>query len=148
MRWLLALLAIAVSGCIDSSGGVFQVGLDCSSNQAVVVAAQADLLMSASVPDEVREPFGPIARITVPARAGQTLTAVATWAAAGGDINARYDGPTASEVETGQTWSSTGGRVQTTGNYTLELEGAPIAAQVTYTLSLIASGCTPLPSSG
>lgn len=139
MRWLLAAaVLLALPGCLGPS---MALDLDCSTNQQTVVAASADLLVTADVPDSMRTSFAHIARISVEAREGQTLTAHATWAAAGGAVNLLYDGPTAAAVVTDRTWTSTG--EVSAGTYTLELEGDPMAFEVTYTLHLVASGCTP-----
>lgn len=105
------------------------------------MAASADLVFPADVPDEVKDPFGPTPRISVHAREGQLLHASAAWAPASGEVDVRFDGPGANEVETDLTWSSHGEVSE--GDYTLELAGAPMAFEVTYTLTLVASGCTP-----
>ena len=142
MRWLLAALALLAPGCIDPSVDAFEIGRqDCSSSQQAVTSADTDVLLPSSVPDDVRESFGPLARITVHAREGQTLQAVATWVEVAGDVEVLFDGPGRNVVESDNGWVSTG--VVGEGDYTLELAGSPMAYDVTYTLYLAAIGCTP-----
>lgn len=137
----LGLLAL-LSGCIASDGSSVLGGgvIDCSTSSEVQVASNADVLLPADVPDQAREPFGPIPRATVHAREGQKLDAVATWQAAGGEVGVLFDGPAGNVVTTDNTWTFSG--MVPEGDYTLELEGDPFATQVTYTLYLVASGCT------
>jgi hypothetical protein len=143
MRWLvLAAFVVLTPGCLNaSSGGLFEAALDCSVDHQIVMAASKDLLMPADMPRDVRDSFGPPALVTVHAREGQTLQAVATWAAVGGEVAVQFDGPWDATVETDNTW--TGGGEVSAGDYTLELTGSPMAFDVTYTLYLLASGCTP-----
>jgi hypothetical protein len=144
MRWLPAVaLLVLTPGCLEasSSGGLFGEQLDCSMDRQTVVGASKDFLMPADLPQDVRDSFGQDARVTVRARDGQTLQAVATWAEAGGDVAVQFDGPWDASVQTDNTWS--GGGEVAAGEYTLELSGAPMAFDVTYTLYLTAYGCTP-----
>ncbi len=146
MRWLLAplVLTLAASGCIDSSASsVFfnAGGEDCSIDQATVANAEAEVLMPDGTPEEVRQAMGSTARVTVHAREGQIVQAVAAWGAVGGQVDALFDGPHSSEVATDRTYSSYGEVSE--GNYTLELVGDPMAFGVRYTLYLVAVGCTP-----
>lgn len=146
MRWLLPLAALPfiLAGCLGSPASVFDShrGEDCSVNQAGLVAASADVVFPSEVPDDVKQQFGPVPRITVHAREGQTLHASASWAPVSGDVGVVFDGPSGHQVVTERTWSSFGEVSE--GDYTLELEGTPMGFQVTYTLQLVATGCTPI----
>jgi hypothetical protein len=143
MRWtMLAALALLLgSGCFDSPGGAFREDQDCSSSRQVVASASAEVLLPATMPDEAREPFGPLARVSVTAREGQTLQAVVGWVPSAGAVEVLFDGPRGNAAETDNGWMSTG--VVEAGTYTLELAGAPMAFGVAYSLSLAAVGCTP-----
>lgn len=147
MRWMLAPLALtlAFAGCLDASpASVFSHGSqDCSMDQQVVANAEAEVLLPDGTPEEVRQAMGSVARVTVHAREGQTIQAVATWGAIGGEVTVLYDGPHSAEASTDQTYSAYGEVAE--GNYTLELVGDPMAFEATYTLYLIAMGCTPVP---
>lgn len=146
MRWTPVaglLLAAALSGCIGSpSSDVFHVGQDCSRDQQVVTTASADVLLPAALPTEVRESMGPRAFVTVTAREGQTLQAVAAWVPVAGQAEVQFDGPARNAVATDHSWSSSD--VVPAGDYTLEIVGSPMAYDVTFTLYLVASGCTPI----
>ena len=144
MRWLAAAaLPLLFAGCLGSPGSFLDASavVDCSSQHASVVSARTDVLLPADVPDEARSAFGPIPRITVHAREGQTLTATAVYVPTSGEVDVLYDGPHSNQATTDMTWQSSGEVSE--GDYTLELEGAPMAYGVTYTLFLVASGCTP-----
>jgi hypothetical protein len=145
MRWLPAVaLLVLTPGCLQAastSGGLFGEALDCSTDQQVVVSARKDVLMPADMPRDVRDSFSEPALVTVHAREGQTLHAVATWAEAGGEVAVQFDGPWDASVQTDNTWSGSG--EVSAGEYTLELTGSPMAFEVTYTLYLAAIGCTP-----
>jgi hypothetical protein len=151
MRWpslpaavLIAVAPFALAGCLGSPSGVFAgVHEDCSTSEAALVGANTDVIFPGTVPDDVKGQFGNLPRITVHAREGQKVQAVATWMPLSGEAEVSYDGPRSAQVETGRTWTSFGEVSE--GNYTLELQGTPMAFQVTYTLYLIASGCTPIP---
>lgn len=146
MRWLLAPLVLTLSfaGCIGSSpASVFShVGEDCSIDQATVANAEAEVLMPDGTPEEVRQAMGSVARLTVHAREGQVVQAVATWSPIGGEVRALFDGPHSAEVATDRTYSAYG--TVSEGDYTLELVGDPMAFGVTHTLYLVAMGCTPV----
>ncbi|MEA3136347.1 MAG: hypothetical protein QOC71_628 [Thermoplasmata archaeon] len=144
MRWMLAGLALLFAGCLGSPASVFgaAANLDCSTNQAGVVSASSDVVFPATVPDDVKASFGPIPRVTVHAREGQRLQAVATWVPTTGDVGILYDGPRSNAVETDLSWTSYGEVSE--GDYTLELQGTPMGFGVTYTLYLVATGCTPI----
>ncbi|MHB1262211.1 MAG: hypothetical protein ACYC2H_10915 [Thermoplasmatota archaeon] len=147
MRWLLAplTLTLAFAGCIDASpASVFSHGReDCSIDQKAVANAESEVLMPDGTPEEVRQAMGSVARITVHAREGQIVQAVAAWSAVGGEVEALFDGPRSTEAATDRTYSSYGEVSE--GNYTLELVGDPMAFGVTYTFYLVAVGCTPIP---
>lgn len=139
-----AAVLLFLPGCLGDPPGFFESSeLDCSADQRIVQAASADVLMAEGVPTEVRDQFGE-ARVTVHARAGQTLTAIATWSQMTGDVDVAFDGPRGSETRVERTWASSNGEVTSTGDYTLELVGDPMATQVTYALYLVANGCTPM----
>lgn len=145
MRWLpaVALLLVASAGCIGpSSGNVFHIGEDCSSSRQIVTSASADVLLPATMPAEARDSFGPRASVTVTAREGQTVHAIATWVTVAGEVEVLFDGPTGTAIQTDNTWQSSG--MVAAGDYTLELAGDPMAFDVTYTLYIVASGCTPV----
>jgi hypothetical protein len=150
MRWslpaavLLAIGPFALAGCLGSPGGVFAgVHEDCSTSESSLVAVSADVIFPGSVPEDVKAEFGTLPRITVHAREGQNVQAVAAWAPMSGLAEVAYDGPRQDRVETSNSWTSFGEVHE--GNYTLELQGAPMAFEVVYSLYLSASGCTPIP---
>jgi ABC-type uncharacterized transport system auxiliary subunit len=144
MRWVLAALLLLVPGCISGSpaANVFNIGQDCSSNQQTVVATSGDVLLPATMPASMRESFGPRAVVSVTAREGQSLLAVATWAPSAGEVEVLFDGPGTNQATTDYAWTSQG-EVEA-GDYTLELVGDPMAFEVTYTLYISATGCTPV----
>lgn len=137
---LAVLLCAGGAGCIEASSSASD--RDCTSANHSIVAARSDLLLPAAATDASGNPFGGEARVTVLARAGQTLTAVATWQVQGGEAQVVFDGPDGDEVRTGGTWTHQS-EASSDGRYTLQLEGAPLAMGVAYTLYLDASGCTP-----
>lgn len=141
MRALLALAltlsAFALSGCVaEATDGAFSSrGRDCTSATDQAVARTVDVLLPADVPSE--RPH-----VSVHARAGQTVTAAAVWRADVGEAKVGFDGPSQHEAQVGTTWSSTTSSAPE-GEYTLSLAGAPLAMGLSYTLVLVATGCTP-----
>ena len=144
MRWLLAAVVLLLPGCIQAGSGAnpFHIGEDCSSTQQTIFSTGADVLMPATMPEAVRASFGPLAKASVTAREGQTLLAVASWVPTAGDVEVLFDGAGTNQATTENAWTSQG-EVEA-GEYTLELVGDPMAFEVTYTLYLSATGCTPI----
>ena len=135
------LATFLLPGCISDLGGPLSDSrqYDCTPNVASDVATELTTIYPAAAtmgPSPVANP-----RVTVPVREGQTLVASVTWQGMG-EVEVAYDGPEG-EVQSAvaNTWSMV---VQDApaGNVTLGLDGAPLA-QVTYTLSLVTSGCSP-----
>jgi hypothetical protein len=58
-----------------------------------------------------------------------------------GELEVLFDGPAGNAIVTDNSWTSSG--EVPAGDYSLELAGSPMAYDVTYTLYLVASGCTP-----
>lgn len=135
----LILAASLLSGCLSDSP-LGHVELDCSEDSQITVGASREMLVPASTPDQARLVGGP-ARATVTAREGQTLYAQVTYSMVSGEVNVLFDAPHENQATTDRTWNSQG--EVSAGDYTLELEGAPFAFEVTYTMVLIATGCTP-----
>jgi hypothetical protein len=143
MRWILACLGLLLlPGCFGSPLGAIQASVDCSVDRQVIVSASKDFLFPSSMPQDARESFGTLAKLTVHAREGQKVQAVATWVASGGSVDVEYDGPRGTAIETDNSWTSDG--EVGSGDYTLELVGSPMAFDITYTLYLTAYGCTPV----
>lgn len=145
MRWLLAaaVMSVAAAGCIGQpSANVFHIGEDCSNSRQIVTSASADVLLPAAMPTDVRDSFGPRTSVTVTARDGQTVQAIATWLPVAGEVAVLFDGPNGNAIETDNSWHSSG--VVDAGEYTFELAGDPMAFDVTYTMYLTAYGCTPI----
>jgi hypothetical protein len=142
MRWMPAALVLLLPGCLGSPIDPFAASVDCSVDRQVVVSASKDFLFPSSMPEEARESFGALAKVTVHAREGQKVQAIATRVAGAGGVEVDYDGPRGTAIETDNSWTSDGEVSQ--GDYTLELVGSPMAYEVTYTLYLTAYGCTPV----
>jgi hypothetical protein len=134
MALLLAASALALSGCVADAGGQAW-GRDCSTQTGQAVARTADVLLPKEAPSE-----RPTVRVE--AREGQTLVANAVWRSTAGQAQAVFDGPSQHLVQVGSTFSSVTSSVPA-GAYTLSLEGSPLAQGVSYTLQLVATGCTP-----
>lgn len=138
MRSLLALLlamsALALSGCVADAGDAAW-ARDCSTQTGDAFARTADVLLPKEAQSE--RP-----RVSVEAREGQTLVANAVWRSTVGQAQVVFDGPSQHLVQVGSTFSSVTNSVPA-GTYTLSLEGAPVAQGVSYTLHLVATGCTP-----
>jgi hypothetical protein len=136
-----AFLLLAFAGCVGSPASVLDGRqLDCTSNHQTVASTETDVLMPGTMPESMREAMGPRAKVSVAAREGQTLLAVATWTSAAGGVEVRFDGSGMDQSSTDQAWTSQG--AVHAGNYTLELVGDPMAFEVVYTLYISASGCT------
>ena len=131
----LTLSALALSGCVADATDGASSSRDCSAATDEAVARTADVLLPADVPSE--RPH-----VSVHARAGQTVTAAAVWRADAGEAKADFNGPSQHEVQAGTTWSATTPNAPE-GDYALSLAGAPFAMGLSYTLVLVANGCTP-----
>lgn len=135
---LLAMLLPMAAGCLGDAS--FGEATDCSSASDHAVAVQRSLLLPRGPADAPYEEDGD--RVAVHARAGQDITALATWSVAGGQAEAAFDGPAGHQVATERTWTVTAQDVPE-GDYSIGLAGAPFAFEVVYTLQIVASGCTP-----
>jgi phage baseplate assembly protein gpV len=141
MRWLLAVVAVsflALSGCVSVDGSS---ALDCTSSSSQAVGVQRSMLL----PEEPAEtPYDEDGNtITVQAREGQDIVAVAIWKVSAGQAQVKFDGPSTHLVSTQDTWTMTTYDVPA-GEYSLTMVGSPFAVDVGYTLQIIASGCTPV----
>lgn len=141
---LLACATLLLPGClgdIDLGGGLGR-DMDCSVDTDTIAAQRADMLVPPETPSQVP---GQNPSVQVTAREGQTVTAQATFQVGAGQLQVVYDGPpgTVTTQAAGVTWSSVAMDVPA-GNVTLGLAGDPFAFGVQYTLTLTASGCTPI----
>lgn len=140
MRWLApaaAFLVLVLSGCISGSSSYSQ---DCSSSTNQVVSVQRSLLLPEEPTDTPYEEGGN--RISIVAREGQDIVAVAIWNVAAGAAQVNFDGPSHHQASTQKTWTMTTYGVPA-GEYSLEMVGAPFAFEAIYTMQIVASGCTP-----
>jgi hypothetical protein len=140
MRWsapAAAFMVLILSGCVSGNLASSQ---DCSSSTNQVAAVQRSLLLPEEPPGSPYQEDGN--RISVAARAGQDLVAVATWHAAAGAAQVNFDGPSTHQVSTQKSWTMTTYDVPA-GEYSLEMVGAPFAFDAVYTMQIVASGCTP-----
>jgi len=135
------LLLALVAGCTAPFDP--HAGEDCSGVEQSHMGMTAMALLPADVPDDARAE--PRARLTVHARAGQTLQGQVVWSVTQGQATVLFDGPASTAVQTDHAWTAWNVTVPE-GDYTLELAGKPMAAGVTYSMFLMATGCTPPPS--
>jgi hypothetical protein len=142
MRGILAVAAclsiVALSGCVAEATGI---GQDCTSSITQVVAQSKSVLLPAAATDG--PPYSDATKIVVHARQGQNLQAVAMWTQDAGTAQVVFDGPAGHTTSVRTLWMSTAVGVPA-GDYTLELEGTPVAFGVVYTMQLMAYGCTPV----
>lgn len=141
---LLACAIVLLPGClgeIDLGDGLGR-DMDCSVDTDTIAAQRADMLVPPETPSQVPDQ-NPSVQVT--ARKGQTVTAQAFFQVAAGELQVVYDGPPGkiTTQAAGITWSSVAMDVPA-GNVTLGLAGDPFAFGVQYTLSLTATGCTPI----
>lgn len=143
MRWiaLLVVLAGATAGCVDGNFALDD-DFQCPGTEPAVDTAsgQYDLLMPSNLTTASQGTIGQRLRVEVDALEGQSLIATASYVPSMGDVRVLFDAPVEGiESRTSNTYTWVGD--VPAGHYTLEIEGAPIAYQVTASLSLIATGC-------
>lgn len=127
---------VLAAGCSDPEPADH--GL-CPQAASDAASGQFDLLLAPEA--SAAGPAADRASVTVAALPGQTLTATASWVPAAGFARIVLDAPEASGTSAQSPnafgWS---GKVAG-GTYTMELVGDPLAAGVTASLALVASGC-------
>jgi hypothetical protein len=139
----LALSAFVLSGCVGASTGTHDTGASasvgglwggaCPTSVDQAVARTASVLLPEDVDSDRPQ-------VSIQVLEGQMLVASAVWRADLGEARVLFDGPGGQQSESGSTWSSTTTHAPA-GEYTLGLAGAPLAQGVSYTLSLVATGC-------
>ena len=139
---LAGLVAVAMSGCMAGLEGAFLEDLDCTPQ----IATRSNQFASVLYPPAATQDPSPAVNpsLTVHAREGQTLIVSAVWSAAAGTVQVDLDGPSGNVTTTTSgsltVWSSQA--PAPAGNYTVTLQGDPVAFGVGYGLVLMATGCT------
>ena len=139
MRWVLAAAAVSLlglSGCVSIDGAS---DLDCSSASNGAENVYRSMLLPQEPMDTPYDDDGNT--ISVQAREGQDILAIAVWKVAAGQAQVNFVGPTAHLVSTENSWTMTTYNVPA-GEYSLTMVGAPFAADVGYSLMIWATGCT------
>lgn len=139
MRWVLAAAVVSLLGLSGCISGVDGSSLDCSSSSNAVDNVYRSMLLPEEPTDTPYDDDGNT--ITVQAREGQDILAIAVWKVAAGQAQVNFDGPRAHLVSTQNSWTMTSYDVPA-GQYSLTMVGAPFAFDVGYSLQIWAVGCT------